>query len=51
MNEETAKILRMVEDGKITADKAQELIESLKDKNTQLAPDDDIMEKMLMQFP
>jgi hypothetical protein len=48
MNEETAKILKMVEDGKITADKAQELIESLKDRNTQLAPDDDIMEKMLM---
>jgi hypothetical protein len=48
MNEETAKILKMVEDGKITADKAQALIESLKDRNTQLAPDDDIMEKMLM---
>lgn len=53
MNEEISKILKMVQDGKITADKAQELIESLKDKNTELVKSseekrsDDIMDKML----
>lgn len=49
MSEEMAKVLKMVEEGKITADKAMELIESLKDKNTdiQLSSDNDIMDKML----
>lgn len=49
MNEEMARVLKMVEEGKITADKAMELIESLKDKNTdvQLSSDNDIMDKML----
>lgn len=50
MNEEISRILKMVEEGKITSDKAQELIEALGDKNTsiqQAAPDDDIMNKML----
>lgn len=51
MNEEISKILKMVEDGKITADKAQELIEAVGNKSTntsvQLAEDDDIMNKML----
>lgn len=51
MNEEISKILKMVEDGKITADKAQELIEAIGDKSTnasvQLVQDDDIMNKML----
>ncbi|CAB1246334.1 SHOCT-like domain-containing protein [Clostridium sp. HV4-5-A1G] len=53
MNEEIAKILKMVEEGKLTADEAQELIESLKDKNAQLVEstaansNEDIMEKML----
>lgn len=51
MNEEISKILKMVEEGKITADKAQELIEAIGDKNTnasvQLVQDDDIMNKML----
>lgn len=51
MNEEISKILKMVEDGKITADKAQELIEAVGDKSAntsvQLVQDDDIMNKML----
>jgi len=51
MNEEISKILKMVEDGKITADKAQELIEAIGNKSTnmsvQLVQDDDIMNKML----
>ncbi|WP_234122721.1 SHOCT-like domain-containing protein [Clostridium hydrogenum] len=53
MNEEISKILKMVEEGKITADKAQELIEAIGDKKTegssaiQLIHDDDIMNKML----
>lgn len=51
MNEEISKILKMVEDGKITADKAQELIEAVGNKNTntnvQLVQDDYIMNKML----
>jgi len=51
MNEEISKILKMVEDGKITADKAQELIEAVGNKNTntsvQLVQEDDIMNKML----
>lgn len=51
MNEEMSRILKMVEDGKITADKAQELIEAIDDKKvsnvTQLVKDDDIMNKML----
>ncbi|MFL0249626.1 SHOCT-like domain-containing protein [Clostridium neuense] len=51
MNEEISKILKMVEDGKITADKAQELIEAIGNKSTntsvQLVEDDDIMNKML----
>lgn len=49
MSEEMARVLKMVEEGKITADKALELIESLKDKNTdiQFSSDNDIMDKML----
>lgn len=50
MNEETLKILKMVEEGKITADKAQLLIESLNTKNLEtsaVVSDDDIMNKML----
>lgn len=50
MNEEISRILKMVEEGKITSDKAQELIEALNVKNTsiqQTAPDNDIMNKML----
>lgn len=51
MNEEISKILKMVEDGKITADKAQELIEAVGNKNAntsvQLVQEDDIMNKML----
>lgn len=51
MNEEISKILKMVEDGKITADKAQELIEAVGNKSintsVQLVQDDDIMNKML----
>ncbi len=49
MNEEVSKILKMVEDGKITADKAQQLIEALseKPKDVQAANYDDIMNKML----
>lgn len=49
MNEEISKILKMVEEGKITSDKAQELIEALNEKNTdvQVVSDDDIMNKML----
>lgn len=51
MNEEISKILKMVEEGKITADKAQELIEAIGDKKTstsvQLAQDDDIINKTL----
>lgn len=51
MNEEISRILKMVEEGKITADKAQELIEAIGDKKTstsvQLAQDDDIINKTL----
>ncbi|OAA86884.1 SHOCT-like domain-containing protein [Clostridium ljungdahlii] len=53
MNEEISKILKMVEEGKITSDKAQELIEALNDKNTSLdvcsnaSSDADIINKML----
>lgn len=51
MNEEISKILKMVEDGKINADKAQELIEAVGNKNedtsVQLVQEDDIMNKML----
>lgn len=35
MNEEIKRILKMVEDGKISADQASELISALKDKETQ----------------
>ena len=51
MNEEISKILKMVEDGKINADKAQELIEAIGNKSektsVQLLQEDDIMNKML----
>lgn len=53
MNEEISKILKMVEEGKITSDKAQELIEALNDKNTSVevssnvSNDADIINKML----
>ena len=53
MNEEISKILKMVEEGKITSDKAQELIEALNYKNTSpevygnVSNDADIINKML----
>lgn len=49
MDEEIGKILKMVEEGKISSDKAKELIEALDCKNTsvELSSDDDIMDKML----
>ncbi|WP_446899274.1 SHOCT-like domain-containing protein [Clostridium sp. LBM24168] len=49
MNEEILRVLKMVEEGKLTSDKAQEIIESLKEKNTdiQIADEGDIMNKML----
>lgn len=50
MHEEISRILKMVEEGKITSDKAQELIEALSDKKTsiqQAVPDNDIINKML----
>lgn len=51
MNEEISKILKMVEEGKITSEKAQELIEVLNSKNlsteVKTVSDDDIINKML----
>ncbi|WP_123053271.1 hypothetical protein [Clostridium sp. JN-1] len=53
MSEEMLKILKMVEEGKITSDKAKELIEALDSKNTSIEPlnnisdDTDIINKML----
>ncbi|WPC44339.1 SHOCT-like domain-containing protein [Clostridium sp. JS66] len=53
MNEEISKILKMVEEGKITSEKAGQLIESLNPKNTSIetfqstSNDEDIMNKML----
>lgn len=52
MNEEVTRILKMVEEGKISADKAQELIEALnmptaKNAGLQVVGDDDIMNRML----
>lgn len=53
MNEEISKILKMVEEGKITSEKAGQLIESLNPKNTSIetsqgtSNDADIMNKML----
>lgn len=49
MSEEVLRILKMVEEGKISADKAQELIEALnvKDNSIQVVSDNDIMDKML----
>lgn len=53
MNEEISKILKMVEEGKITSEKAEQLIESLNPKNTSIetfqgtSNDADIMNKML----
>ncbi|MDD7793134.1 SHOCT-like domain-containing protein [Clostridium sp. 'White wine YQ'] len=49
MNEEISRILKMVEEGKITADKAQELIEALNEKKTEIqtVQDNDIMNMML----
>ncbi|MEY8001715.1 hypothetical protein AB8U03_16220 [Clostridium sp. Mt-5] len=49
MNEEIAKVLKMLEKGKITSDKAQDIIESLKDKSkdVQAVSDEDITDKML----
>ncbi|WP_070000102.1 SHOCT-like domain-containing protein [Cellulosilyticum sp. I15G10I2] len=50
MSDEVLKILKMVEDGKITADKAQLLIESINNKSAMETPavsDNDIMNKML----
>lgn len=53
MNEEISKILKMVQEGKISSDKAEELIEALNNKNTSLqtfqnaSNDNDIIHKML----
>lgn len=53
MNEEMLKILKMVEEGKITSDKAKELIDALDNKNTaietlnNMSNDADIINKML----
>ncbi|AKN30365.1 hypothetical protein Ccar_05825 [Clostridium carboxidivorans P7] len=53
MNEEISKILKMVEEGKITSEKAGQLIESLNPKNKSIetfqstSNDADIMNKML----
>lgn len=51
MNEEISKILKMVEEGKITSEKAQELIEAFSSKNlstdVKTVSDDDIINKML----
>lgn len=53
MNEEISKILKMVQEGKITSEKAEELIEALNTKTTSIqalentSNDDDIMNKML----
>lgn len=53
MNEEISKILKMVQEGKITSEKAEELIEVLNTKTTSIqalgdtSNDDDIMNKML----
>ncbi|WP_238885192.1 hypothetical protein [Clostridium sp. YIM B02551] len=49
MNEEISRILKMVEEGKITSDKAQELIEALNEKKTEIqtVQENDIMNMML----
>lgn len=49
MNEEISRILKMVEEGKITSDKAQELIEALNERKTEIqtVQDNDIMNMML----
>ncbi|MBV7274266.1 hypothetical protein JMF89_02935 [Clostridiaceae bacterium UIB06] len=53
MNEEISKILKMVQEGKITSEKAEELIEALNNKTTVVTTlgntsnDDDILNKML----
>lgn len=53
MNEEISKILKMVQEGKITSEKTEELIEVLNTKTTSIqalgdtSNDDDIMNKML----
>ncbi|URZ05200.1 SHOCT-like domain-containing protein [Clostridium felsineum] len=51
MNEEVSRILKMVEEGKINADKAQELIEAIgKEQNNnsiKVLENDNIMDKML----
>ncbi len=53
MNEEMSKILKMVQEGKITSEKAEQLIEALSNKNTSIeifknaSNDTDIINKML----
>jgi hypothetical protein len=53
MNEEMLKILKMVEEGKITSEKAEQLIEALNTKSTSIEPlqntsnDTEIINKML----
>lgn len=53
MNEEMSKILKMVQEGKITSEKAEQLIEALNVKSTSIEPiqtvsnDTDIINKML----
>lgn len=53
MNEEISKILKMVQEGKISSEKAEELIEVLNNKNTSIitlenaSNDADIINKML----
>lgn len=53
MNEEMSKILKMVQEGKITSEKAEQLIEALNVKSTSIEPiqtvsnDTEIINKML----
>ncbi|NMM62509.1 hypothetical protein HBE96_07350 [Clostridium sp. P21] len=53
MNEEMLKILKMIEEGKITSEKAEQLIEALNSKSTAIqtlgnaSNDTDIIDKML----
>ncbi|NFG62632.1 MULTISPECIES: hypothetical protein [unclassified Clostridium] len=53
MNEEMSKILKMVQEGKITSEKAEQLIEALNTKSTSIetlgntSNDTDIINKML----
>ncbi|CAM2079411.1 MULTISPECIES: SHOCT-like domain-containing protein [Clostridia] len=47
MNEEIMRILKMVEEGKLNADKAKELIDALEQQNEQVIVVKDYDNKML----